>query len=52
MGRFVNDQTGIVVSVDDSKDDRFASGWSAAEENGEPTKKTASKRAASTKSDS
>jgi hypothetical protein len=29
MGRFVNDQTGVVVSVDDSKDERFASGWTA-----------------------
>ncbi len=28
MGRFVNDTTGVVVSVDDSKDERFSSGWS------------------------
>jgi hypothetical protein len=27
MGRFIQDGTGVVVSVDDSKDDRFASGW-------------------------
>lgn len=28
MGRFVNSKTGVVVSVDDSKDDRFAApGW-------------------------
>ena len=27
MGRFIQTGTGIVVSVDDSKDERFASGW-------------------------
>lgn len=27
MGRFVQDGTGIVVSVADEKDDRFTSGW-------------------------
>lgn len=27
MSRFENIQTGVVISVDDSKDDRFASGW-------------------------
>ena len=27
MGRFIQNGTGIVVSVADSKDDRFASGW-------------------------
>lgn len=27
MSRFENIQTGVVVSVDDSKDDRFTSGW-------------------------
>jgi hypothetical protein len=27
MGRFINDTTGVLVSVDDSKDERFAAGW-------------------------
>jgi len=27
MSKFRNSSTGIVVSVDDSKDARFASGW-------------------------
>jgi len=27
MGRFRNLETGVVVSVDDSKDERFASGF-------------------------
>lgn len=27
MGRFRNSDTGVVVSVSDDKDDRFASGW-------------------------
>lgn len=27
MGRFIQDGTGIVVSVDDSKDERFQHGW-------------------------
>jgi hypothetical protein len=27
MGRFIQDKTGIVVSVADSKGDRFVSGW-------------------------
>jgi len=27
MGRFRNSDTGIVVSVDDSKDGRFVAGW-------------------------
>ena len=30
MGRFVNDQTGAIVSVADEKDHRFTSGWHAA----------------------
>lgn len=51
MGRFVNDETGVVVSVDDSKDDRFDAGWSAADESGEP-KKAPAKRSTSSKSNS
>lgn len=31
MSRFKNSNTGVVVSVDDSKDDRFADGWVSAE---------------------
>jgi len=27
MGRFIQDGTGVVVSVADSKDERFALGW-------------------------
>lgn len=27
MSRFTNDTTGVVVSVDDSKDGRYTSGW-------------------------
>lgn len=27
MSKFRNADTGVVVSVDDSKDDRFAAGW-------------------------
>lgn len=30
MSKFENLKTGVVVSVDDSKDDRFASGWKLA----------------------
>lgn len=31
MSRFTNDTTGVTVTVDDSKDDRFANGWTAEE---------------------
>lgn len=31
MGRFRSLETGVVVSVDDSKDDRFTSGWESAD---------------------
>jgi hypothetical protein len=27
MSKFTNDETGVVVSVDDSKDDRYLQGW-------------------------
>lgn len=27
MSKFENAKTGVIVSVDDSKDDRFTSGW-------------------------
>lgn len=29
MSRWQNNETGVVVVVDDSKDSRFASGWTA-----------------------
>mgnify|MGYP003433902401 FL=1 len=28
MGKFINDLTGVVVSVSDEKDARFGEGWS------------------------
>jgi hypothetical protein len=31
MGRFVNIETGVTVSVDDSKNDRFSDGWESAD---------------------
>ena len=48
MGRFRNSDTGVVVSVDDSKDDRFTSGWESPDS--EP-KKAPAKKAASSKSE-
>lgn len=39
MGRFVSDETGVTVSVDDSKDERFASGWTPAKD-GKPAAKS------------
>jgi len=38
MSRFIQNGTGIVVSVDDSKDDRFASGWKPFDGAESPTK--------------
>jgi len=46
MGRFRNLETGVVVSVDDSKDDRFAVGFEPAE-----TEKKATAKKAAPKSD-
>lgn len=40
MGRFVNTRTGVVVSVDDSKDGRFTDGWEPAPEPKKPTSKS------------
>lgn len=45
MGRHRNVETGVVVSVDDSKDDRFGQGWESADKSA-PVKKTAAKKAA------
>lgn len=39
MSRFIQDGTGIVVSVADEKDDRFASGWKPVEETPTPRAK-------------
>lgn len=38
MGRFINSETGVVVSVDDSKDDRFDAGWEPADDKKAPKK--------------
>lgn len=39
MGRFVNNTTGVIVSVDDSKDHRFSQGWTPAGEAEPPAEK-------------
>jgi hypothetical protein len=46
MSTFVNDQTGVQVSVDDSKDARFGEGWTPVGD------KPAEKKSTSKKSDS
>lgn len=43
MGRFRNTETGVVLSVDDSKDDRFTVGYEPADEPKKATKRTTSK---------
>lgn len=46
MSRFVNSQTGVVVSVDDSKDDRFTGLWEPAEDSpAKPEPKAPAKKA-------
>ncbi len=40
MGRFIQDGTGVVVSVADEKDHRFESGWKPYAEDEKPAKKT------------
>ncbi len=47
MSKFVNEKTGVVFSVDDSKDDRYAQGHKPYK--GEP--KAPAKRAPSSKSE-
>lgn len=47
MSKHRNESTGVVVSVDDSKDDRYTDGWVPADE----ADKSTSKRAASKKSE-
>lgn len=42
MSRFIQDGTGIVVSVADEKDDRFVNGWEPVEET--PTAKPRAKK--------
>jgi hypothetical protein len=39
MSKFENLATGIVVSVDDSKDERFGDGWKAAGDKPAPRRK-------------
>jgi hypothetical protein len=43
MSRFENDQTGVIVTVADSKDERFASGWTKVAAKKAPAKKPADK---------
>jgi len=50
MGKFRNLKTGIVVSVDDAKDDRFDTGWESAEKS-QSARKAPAKKAASSKSE-
>jgi hypothetical protein len=50
MGRFRNAVTGVVVSVDDAKDSRFADGWESADKS-EPAPKATPKRVSSRKSE-
>jgi hypothetical protein len=47
MSRFRNTATGVVVSVADSKDDRFGTAWESADE----PKKAPAKKSASAKSE-
>lgn len=42
MSRFTNDETGVVVSVSDDKDNRFTSGWTPVAES-TSTRKTSAK---------
>ena len=55
MGRFRNTTTGVVVSVDDSKDGRFVDGWEPADKpatkTATPAKKAVAKKAAASKSE-
>ncbi len=46
MGRFRNTTTGVIVSVDDAKDERFAEGWESPDS---PTKAPAKKPASASK---
>ena len=48
MGRHRSLETGVVVSVDDDKDERFDAGWEPADG---PSKKAPAKKAAAKKSD-
>lgn len=40
MSRFENTSTGVVVSVADEKDDRFADGWKKVDEKSKPAPKS------------
>lgn len=52
MGTFVNTETGVRVSVDDSKDERFASELWEADGKSSSKSSSAAKKTASSKSDS
>lgn len=47
MSRFRNTATGVVVSVDDSKDHRFTDGFEPADKPKAPAKKVAAKQSKS-----
>jgi len=50
MGRFRNLETGVVVNVDDSKDERFAVGFEPVADGDEkPSRKAPAKKAAAPK---
>lgn len=53
MGRFRNSETGVVVSVDDSKDERFAQGFEPVGDAAKsaPARKATAKKAAAKKSE-
>ncbi len=51
MSRFRNTTTGVVVSVDDSKDDRFAAGYEPAADEAKSTAKASAKAATAKKTD-
>jgi len=52
MGRFRNLETGVVVNVDDSKDERFAVGYEPAKDGDEkPSRKAPASKPAPKKSE-
>ena len=51
MSRFRNVSTGLVISVDDSKDARYGDGWESADKPSRPEPKAPAKKAASSKTE-
>ncbi len=49
MSRFRNIKTGVVLSVDDSKDDRFVNGYEAADKAAKASEKKPAAKKSSTK---